>query len=497
MTRRRNRGHLLFGAIGLGAVACSSSTADPDAAEKSGSMAQAASAVDYLAPYSWKTRPDPGGVGSDPLNVILSANSDSSFGGLASMLRLFQWQFVQTGFDPNLDHGICISGQQAAVDGSTYAEQDFGMRPYACENVLTPGDPGGPDHNHLRGWDQTATGATFLAVSEEHVCTTYPGHCIDPTGFDQGREDLKVQILQLAKLFGYEITGNLGSTCPQVVTGNGCLNLRYDTRRAGTGSNGVAYDELVLVVTFKLPPPPPPANQPPTAPCGAGDNNGPNNGTCGPDGRDYYCYQGVWHLKDDCVAKGVACHVNPPGVADQCASPSGAPTAPCGAGDNNGSDNGTCGTDGRVYYCYQGVWHLKDDCAAKHVACHVNPPGVADQCAAPSGPPTAPCGAGNNNGPDNGTCGGDGRVYYCYQGVWHLKDDCAGRGVACIVEPPGVADRCAGACSSNASCRAGETCRNGACTCGGPLCGATCCGPDAWCGTGNRCCTGCGIGCPC
>jgi hypothetical protein len=79
---------------------------------------------------------------------------------------------------------------------------------------------------------------------------------------------------------------------------------------------------------------------------------------------------------------------------------------------------------------------------AKSQTCSVQPPGVADICVAPSGPaqqpPTAPCGAGDQAGPGNGTCGPDGRVYYCYQTVWSLKDDCFARGVACVVEPPGL-----------------------------------------------------------
>jgi hypothetical protein len=33
--------------------------------------------------------------------------------------------------------------------------------------------------------------------------------------------------------------------------------------------------------------------------------------------------------------------------------------------------------------------------------------------------------------------------------------------------------------------------------CGGPICGSRCCPSGAWCGQGNRCCTGCGAGCPC
>jgi hypothetical protein len=242
----------------------------------------------------------------------------------------------------------------------------------------------------------------------------------------------------------------------------------------------------------------------PSAPCGAGDQAGPNNGTCGPDGRVYYCYQGVWYVKDDCVAKSESCQVQPPGVADVCVSSGGTPlhgpSAPCGAGDQAGPNNGTCGPDGRVYYCYQGVWHVKDDCVAKSESCVVEPAGVADICQASSSrlrPPTAPCGAGDQAGPNNGTCGSDGRVYYCYQGTWNLKDDCIARGVACVVEPAGVADKCTSGCAASSDCGRGEACSGGRCICPGPVCGTSCCGADAWCGSGSRCCTGCGMGCPC
>jgi hypothetical protein len=54
-----------------------------------------------------------------------------------------------------------------------------------------------------------------------------------------------------------------------------------------------------------------------------------------------------------------------------CLTPQSGPSAPCGAGDQAGPYNGTCGPDGRVYYCYQGVWHLKDDCIAKQEMCVV------------------------------------------------------------------------------------------------------------------------------
>jgi hypothetical protein len=73
----------------------------------------------------------------------------------------------------------------------------------------------------------------------------------------------------------------------------------------------------------------------------------------------------------------------------------------------------------------------------------VEPNPQADRCENPPlEPPTAACGAGDNNGADNGWCGGDGRVYYCYQTVWHLKEDCVAEHLGCIKEPNPQADKC-------------------------------------------------------
>jgi hypothetical protein len=151
------------------------------------------------------------------------------------------------------------------------------------------------------------------------------------------------------------------------------------------------------------------------------------------------------------------------------------PTAACGAGDQNGPGNGWCGGDNKDYYCYQNSWHLKQDCPASAQVCLYNPSG-ADYCGPALRPPTAPCGAGDQAGPNNGWCGSDNRVYYCYQTQWHLKTDCLHLNEKCTYNPNG-ADYCS--------------------ACGGPICGTNCCAAGSWCGSGGRCCTGCGTGCPC
>ena len=178
---------------------------------------------------------------------------------------------------------------------------------------------------------------------------------------------------------------------------------------------------------------------PPPVVCGAGDDNLSDNGWCGTDNRNYYCYQNVWHLKEDCQAEGKNCTHNTSG-ADYCSAAFSPPAAACGAGDNNGPDNGTCGSDNKNYFCYQDVWHLKEDCQAEGKNCTHNASG-ADYCSTPLSPPTAECTAGDNNLPDNGTCGPDQRNYYCYQDVWHLKEDCPAEGKTCIFHP-GAADTC-------------------------------------------------------
>jgi hypothetical protein len=79
-----------------------------------------------------------------------------------------------------------------------------------------------------------------------------------------------------------------------------------------------------------------PPEQPPNVPCGAGDDALADNGMCGPDGRVYYCLKGTWYLKADCVKEGVGCVVEPPGVADECAT-----ACPhCGVGQT--CDAGVC-----------------------------------------------------------------------------------------------------------------------------------------------------------
>lgn len=123
------------------------------------------------------------------------------------------------------------------------------------------------------------------------------------------------------------------------------------------------------------------------------------------------------------------------------------PNASCGKGATPSTRNGTCGTaNDAVFYCYSNHWYFKDDCASRGLVCRTLPTGISDVCAVPAPSevrPNAPCGAGDMNGPNNGTCGEDRRaVFFCYNHVWYPKEDCVSRGKTCVTKPVGVADVC-------------------------------------------------------
>lgn len=59
--------------------------------------------------------------------------------------------------------------------------------------------------NHARVYPQNATGAWFVAASEESVCVVdkLPWHCITENGYDQGRDDLAAQLKAMP---GYQVS---------------------------------------------------------------------------------------------------------------------------------------------------------------------------------------------------------------------------------------------------------------------------------------------------
>jgi len=85
----------------------------------------------------------------EPINVVISAKSDKR-------VRDNPGDYLLA-----LTFSDCFGGQvvRANVDGS-FKDQAFELRGGGCGEIF-----GG---NHLRGWQQSGTGAWFLAVSEEH-----------------------------------------------------------------------------------------------------------------------------------------------------------------------------------------------------------------------------------------------------------------------------------------------------------------------------------------
>ncbi len=133
------------------------------------------------------------------------------------------------------------------------------------------------------------------------------------------------------------------------------------------------------------------------------------------------------------------CQHNPPGVDDACKSPTVLCVNNPGVGNNCGDESVISGGNASTLYHCNGYGQatVVQVCSS---GCQHNPPGINDVCRDLK-PPTAACGAGDANGPDNGWCGQDSRVYYCYQKTWHLKDDCTARGATCTYNPNG-ADYC-------------------------------------------------------
>ncbi|NUQ79161.1 MAG: M23 family metallopeptidase, partial [Polyangiaceae bacterium] len=113
---------------------------------------------------------------------------------------------------------------------------------------------------------------------------------------------------------------------------------------------------------------------------------------------------------------------------DPCASAMSGNGAYCGSGLVGGDPNA-------LYTCQNGVTANKQQCPS---GCQVNPPGVADKCAA-SGDPCANAASGNGlycGGP----LGGDANALYnCQNGQTANKQDCP---AGCQQNPPGVPDSC-------------------------------------------------------
>lgn len=161
-------------------------------------------------------------------------------------------------------------------------------------------------------------------------------------------------------------------------------------------------------------------------------------------------------------------------------------------------------------------------------ACIAPPPPPPDNCAhALDG---VYCGLSTMDG-----FSGHGDAHTIYDCSAHRTTGTSHCSTTCVIAPSGQADHCADNCASaldgvycgystmdgfsglgdphtlydcsrhvtTGTSRCANGCKiaqSGADTCcanGGPVCGNTCCAAGAWCGASNRCCTGCGPGCPC
>lgn len=195
----------------------------------------------------------------------------------------------------------------------------------------------------------------------------------------------------------------VGNHCGgEPVVADGDPNVIYHCDHVGAATpiircpRGCVYNAAGLPYDSCVPPPAPtcvdePDTGPPALACGTGGDNLGNNGACGSDDRVYYCRDSVWRLKEDCRAEGRDC-VLVDGGTEFC-GPGDAgfqtPDASCEVGNDNGPDNGTCGPDGRLYYCCQQVWHLKEDCKAERRTCIMGAKKYPDYCS--GAPETRAC----------------------------------------------------------------------------------------------------------
>jgi hypothetical protein len=124
------------------------------------------------------------------------------------------------------------------------------------------------------------------------------------------------------------------------------------------------------------------------------------------------------------------CQVMPPGINDQCAAPS--PTCPSGNGLYCGGD-GVSGDPNTLYQCTAGNLTVSQVCPS---GCQVMPAGVNDQCRA-----NANC-AGQVDGlycGNDGLSGDPNTLFRCTGGNASVAQVCAN---GCQVNPPGINDQC-------------------------------------------------------
>ncbi|TXT10601.1 hypothetical protein VHUM_02106 [Vanrija humicola] len=204
----------------------------------------------------------PPGLG-EPLNVIISANSDPEVLVDSTFKGGFQNYMLSAGLSTECLGGNFGSKQNASLDATHRNETQIGVLrqnygdPYlgACKETFDGGQ-------HLRYWRQNSTNALFLAVSVEMSLDKQ--HDIVPNGYNLGRDYL------VGNLTGIQIDSRNVSNAT-VFTGNStwgnytyATEARYVSNLLNQSSDGVnhyitvevddypAIDGLVAVLTVKI-----------------------------------------------------------------------------------------------------------------------------------------------------------------------------------------------------------------------------------------------------
>jgi hypothetical protein len=170
----------------------------------------------FDVPYSWRSDTTKGApddaAGYDPINMVIVAKDGVTPAAIVGTLiggeGRTAWYSVDIGTNALRDR--CISAQDAAVQpkDKKQSEQNFSWRTVTCTSWRLLSSKS--ITNHVRGYLQKATGAWFLAVSQEHFCLVgkhgiTPWHCITKNGYDNGRGQL-IANLEAALAGEYEMS---------------------------------------------------------------------------------------------------------------------------------------------------------------------------------------------------------------------------------------------------------------------------------------------------
>ena len=186
----------------------------------------------YDTPADWNAHTVSGSreSGIEPVNFILTGDSDVGIDELISAMGADHWQKVSIGtgvFDPA--SGKCISEETATVEPNrtnANAGQSISLRVDGCNGIWESGE------NHARLYPQGATGAWFVAAAKEHPCliAAIPPwwHCIDSDGYNLGRDGFFGAVMDAASRQGWYIA------------------CEDQPRPAGTGLDGIKFDDYLF-----------------------------------------------------------------------------------------------------------------------------------------------------------------------------------------------------------------------------------------------------------